>query len=91
MSNDFVADKDYFADKDGNLVEANDPKRATKIVSQGGSLSAEEAAKYGLSNEASGGEESSIEVASVAPEETEEEAAEPKAKARKSKASKKGK
>lgn len=49
---DFVADKDYFADKDGNLVEANDPNKMTKVVGVGGTLTAEEAAKYGLSNEA---------------------------------------
>lgn len=52
MGNDFVADKDYFADKDGNPVEANDPNKMTKIIGEGGTLTAEEAAKYGLSNEA---------------------------------------
>lgn len=53
----FVADKDYFADKDGNLVEADDPNKVTKVVSAGLTLSAEEAAKYGLSNEASEAED----------------------------------
>lgn len=64
---DFVADKDYFADKDGNLVEANDPAKLTKIVGEGGTLSAEEAAKYGLSNEAPESEEAEEETVTRAP------------------------
>jgi hypothetical protein len=49
MASDFVADKDYFADKDGNLVEKS--QATTKVVSKGGTLTAEDAAKYGLGQE----------------------------------------
>ena len=54
--NEYTADRDLFLDKDGNLVEANDPKKLTKLVGVGGTLSGEDALKYGLVS-AEGGEQ----------------------------------
>lgn len=52
-----MADKSYIAkerlylDADGNVVGADDPNRATLLVGKGGTLTAEQAAKYGLTGE----------------------------------------
>lgn len=46
--NDFVSTERLYLDKDNNVVKANDPNKLTLLVAEGGSLSAEEAAKYGL-------------------------------------------
>jgi hypothetical protein len=49
--NDFVSDKRVYADRDGNVVDAKDPNRARLVVAEGGTLSHEEALKYGLVKE----------------------------------------
>jgi hypothetical protein len=54
--NDFVSDKRVYADRDGNVVDAKDPNRARLVVAEGGSLSHEEALKYGLVKEGEGAE-----------------------------------
>jgi hypothetical protein len=59
--NDFVSDRRLYLDKDNNVVEANDPNKLTLLVAEGGSLSAEEAAKYGLGVEEAATEESTEE------------------------------
>jgi hypothetical protein len=49
--NDFVSDKRLYLDKDGNVVGDKDPNKFKLLVNVGGSLSAEDAAKYGLGQE----------------------------------------
>lgn len=52
MPNDnYTADRRLYLDKEGNLVEADDPKKNELLVAEGGTLSAEDAAKYGLTGE----------------------------------------
>lgn len=50
--NSYTADRRLYLDKDGKLVEADNPARATLLVAKGGKLSAEDAAKYGLTGTA---------------------------------------
>jgi hypothetical protein len=52
MADEYTADKALFVDKDDKLVEANDPNKVRKIADVGGTLSAEDAARYGLTGEA---------------------------------------
>lgn len=44
----FVADRAYHLTKDGKVVEEDDPAGVKVLIGKGGSLSADEAAKYGL-------------------------------------------
>lgn len=44
----FVADRDLYADKDGKVVEADDPAKVTKIASKGSTVSDADVQKYGL-------------------------------------------
>jgi hypothetical protein len=46
--NDYVSDRRLYLDKDGNVVEHNDVNKLTLLVAEGGSLSQEDARKYGL-------------------------------------------
>lgn len=46
----FISKERLYLDADGNVVDENDPNRATLLVGKGGTLSAEQAEKYGLSN-----------------------------------------
>ena len=46
--NDFVSNKRLYLDKDGKVVEADDPNRHSLLIRAGGSLPYEEAQKYGL-------------------------------------------
>lgn len=47
----YTADRPLFLDKDGNVVEASDPNKLTKLVDAGGKLTAEQAKQYGLSGD----------------------------------------
>lgn len=49
--NDYVADRRLYLDKDGNVVEAKDPKKTTLLVAQGNTLPEEVARKHGLIKE----------------------------------------
>lgn len=44
----YVATERLYADKDGNLVGEKDPKKAYLVVGVGGTLSDEDARRYGL-------------------------------------------
>jgi hypothetical protein len=44
----YTADRRLYLDRDGNVVEADSPDRATLLVAEGGTLSTEDAARYGL-------------------------------------------
>lgn len=44
----YIADRDLYADKDGNLVEADDPKQAFFIAKKGSPVSPENVERYGL-------------------------------------------
>lgn len=50
--NDFVSDRRLYLDKDGKVVEADDPARASLLVAKGASLPEDVARKYGLIIEA---------------------------------------
>lgn len=50
---DFIATKTLFLDKDGKVVDENNPTRLTKLVHAGGRLPQAEAVKYGLADAAS--------------------------------------
>lgn len=43
-----IADKDYYRDAEGNLVEEGDPKAAFLIVGKGSEVSKVDADKYGI-------------------------------------------
>jgi hypothetical protein len=47
----FTSSERLYLDKDGNVVGADDPNRASLLVAAGGTMSAEDAAKYGLNEE----------------------------------------
>lgn len=49
--NSYTADRRLYLNKDGKVVEADDPTRTTLLVGKNGRLSAEDAAKYGLMNQ----------------------------------------
>jgi hypothetical protein len=49
---DYTADRRLYLDKDGNLVEADDPARLTKLVDVGGRLTEAQARGYGLLDDA---------------------------------------
>lgn len=44
----YVADRNIYLDKDGNVVDENDPTQATQLIGKGGAISTETAEKYGL-------------------------------------------
>jgi DNA uptake protein ComE-like DNA-binding protein len=46
--NDYISSRRVYLDKSGNVVEANDPGKLTLLVAAGGSLSREDAERYGL-------------------------------------------
>ena len=46
------SDRRLYLDAEGKVVEADDPNRATLLVSEGGTLPMEDARRYGLLNEA---------------------------------------
>jgi hypothetical protein len=48
----YTADRRLYLDKGGNVVEADSPDRATLLVAEGGTLSTEDAARYGLHQDA---------------------------------------
>lgn len=48
MAGSFVTDRDLYADKDGNVVEADDPAKVTKIASAGSTVADADVEKYGL-------------------------------------------
>ena len=43
-----VADKDYYVDKDGNLVEGTDEKAAFLVAAKGSSVPKDVAERYGI-------------------------------------------
>lgn len=47
-SNMWTADRRLYLDKDGKVVEANDPTRQRLLIAQGGNMPLELAQKYGL-------------------------------------------
>jgi len=47
-SNIWTADRRLYLDKDGKVVEANDPSRATLLIAAGGNMSLADAERYGL-------------------------------------------
>lgn len=51
QENRFVADRALHLTKDGKVVEEDDPAGVKVLIGKGGSLSAEEAEKYGLTSE----------------------------------------
>lgn len=70
--NDFVSDKRLYLDADGNVVAADNPKRAKLLVAEGGVLSQEQAEKYGLARPFV--EDEAAELSEFAPGGEEEEA-----------------
>lgn len=48
--NDYIATERLYLDKDNNVVKANDPKKLTLLVAEGGRLPIEKATQYGLTN-----------------------------------------
>lgn len=44
----YISPTRLYADKDGNLVDEKDPKKAYLVVGAGGNLSDEDARRYGL-------------------------------------------
>jgi hypothetical protein len=46
------SDRRLYLDANGQVVEADDPNRASLLVSEGGELPMEDARRYGLLNEA---------------------------------------
>lgn len=44
----YISPTRLYADKDGNLVDEKDPKKAYLVVGVGGRLSDEDARRYGL-------------------------------------------
>lgn len=44
----FVADRNIYLDKDGNVVEEDNPAQVRQLVGKGGSLSPADVEKYGL-------------------------------------------
>jgi hypothetical protein len=46
--NSYTADRRLYLDKDGKVVEANDPNKVSLLVSAGGVLPYEAALQYGL-------------------------------------------
>lgn len=51
MQGDFVADRAIYVDADDKVVDANDPKKLTKIADVGGRVSEADVQKYGLRTE----------------------------------------
>lgn len=47
-SNMWTADRRLYLDKDGKVVEADDPSRASLLVAQGGTIPLADAERYGL-------------------------------------------
>lgn len=62
-SEEVTIDHDVFVDKDGNVVDAKDPAKVTKVVGAGGKISKVEAQKYSLSNKPTVAEETPSESA----------------------------
>lgn len=44
----FIADRNIYLDKNGKVVEENDPAQAIQLIGKGGAISTEMAEKYGL-------------------------------------------
>lgn len=44
----FIADRNIYLDKNGKVVEENDPNQAIQLIGKGGAISTEMAEKYGL-------------------------------------------
>jgi hypothetical protein len=65
-----IAEKDYYRDAEGNLIEGTDPKAAFLVVGKGSEISKEIMDQYGISEEAP---------QEPAPEPAEEKAAAPAA------------
>lgn len=61
-SNMWTSERRLYLDQDGNVVEADDPKRASLLVGQGGQLPLADAERYGLLEKAE-----QAEVKAVAP------------------------
>lgn len=78
----YIADRNLYLDKDGNLVEEDDPAQERQLVGKGGALSAADAEKYGLSKVAQAEEGEA--------EEAVEKAAKPSANKKDSPSSNKG-
>lgn len=49
-ANTYTADRRLYLDRDGNVVEADDPNRATLLIGEGGALLLDDAVRYGLAN-----------------------------------------
>lgn len=47
-SNMWTADRRLYLDKDGKVVEANDPTRVRLLIAAGGNMTLEDAERYGL-------------------------------------------
>lgn len=47
-SNLWTSDRRLYLDKDGKVVEANDPTKQRLLVAQGGTIPLEDAERYGL-------------------------------------------
>lgn len=47
-SNLYTADRRLYLDKDGKVVEADDPTRTRLLVAAGGTMPLEDAERYGL-------------------------------------------
>lgn len=57
---DYVADRRLYLDKDGKVVEAKDPTKASLLVAAGNTLPEEVARKYGLIQEEEEGAKSAV-------------------------------
>ena len=50
MDNTFVSDERLYLDADGKVVKDGDPSAASLLVAEGGTISADDAARYGLAD-----------------------------------------
>lgn len=60
--NEWVADRRLYLDKDGKVVEANDPSRATLLVAAGNTIPIEDAERLGLTKASQGPSENKLRV-----------------------------
>ena len=51
MAKEFTSDRRLYLSKEGKVVEHDDPNKSELLVAEGGSLSHEDALKYGLVDE----------------------------------------
>lgn len=64
-ANEWQADRRIYLDKDGNVVEHNDPNKLSLLVAEGGFLSLEDAEKHGLVTKGKKGAKAKAEEKSV--------------------------